>query len=165
MPCCERKKREATRMVAPCCFESDGSFRRKCAERGVFIYLQSVQIKDIPTQCYLGKENNVGKEGYGLSFPENGPDMQDGEILYYHKGELPGEDFVYGEACADHRITSGHPKLEFDPHAEDAPALYFYENMQGAGVDMPDKRQDANGDNILDFPDCQTPRTNIPITD
>lgn len=128
------------------------AFDGSALKEGVFIYLQSVQIKDIPTQCYLGKENNVGKEGYGLSFPENGPDMQDGEILYYHKGELPGEDFVYGEACADHRITSGHPKLEFDPHAEDAPALYFYENMQGAGVDMPDKRQDANGDNILDFP-------------
>ena len=35
-------------------------------KEGVFIYIQSVQIKDIPSQCYLGKDNNVGREGYTL---------------------------------------------------------------------------------------------------
>ena len=35
-------------------------------KEGVFVYLKSVQIKDIPSHCYLGKENNVGAEGYEL---------------------------------------------------------------------------------------------------
>lgn len=118
-------------------------------KEGVFIYLQSVQIKDIPSQCYLGKENNVGKEGYTLAVPENGPDMIDGEIITYHEGDK-AEDFEYGEGCADHRVTVGSP--HFGSHDETAPALYFYENMQGAGDNMPDKRQDADNDGILDFP-------------
>lgn len=118
-------------------------------KEGVFIYLQSVQIKDIPSQCYLGKENNVGKEGYTLAVPENGPDMIDGEIITYHEGDK-AEDFEYGEGCADHRVTVGSP--HFGSHDETDPALYFYENMQGAGDNMPDKRQDADNNGILDFP-------------
>lgn len=118
-------------------------------KEGVFIYLQSVQIKDIPSQCYLGKDNNVGKEGYTLNEPENGPDMIDGEIITYHEGDM-AEDFEYGEGCADHRVTVGSP--HFGSHDETAPALYFYENMQGAGGNMPDKRQDADNNGILDFP-------------
>ena len=118
-------------------------------KEGVFIYLQSVQIKDIPSQCYLGKENNVGKEGYTLAVPENGPDMIDGEIITYHEGDK-AEDFEYGEGCADHRVTVGSP--HFGSHDETAPALYFYENMQGAGDNMPDKRQDADGNGSLDRP-------------
>ena len=118
-------------------------------KEGVFIYLQSVQIKDIPSQCYLGKDNNVGKEGYTLNVPENGPDMIDGEIITYHEEDM-AEDFEYGEGCADHRVTVGSP--HFGSHDETAPALYFYENMQGAGDNMPDKRQDADNNGILDFP-------------
>lgn len=123
-------------------------------KEGVFIYIQSVQIKDIPSQCYLGKDNNVGKEGYTLNEPENGPDMIDGEIITYHEGDI-AEDFEYGEGCADHRVTVGSP--HFGSHDETAPALYFYENMQGAGGNMPDKRQDATGpegkpDGELDYP-------------
>ena len=118
-------------------------------KEGVFIYLQSVQIKDIPSQCYLGKDNNVGKEGYTLNVPKNGPDMIDGEIITYHEGDI-AEDFEYGEGCADHRVTVGSP--HFGSHDETAPALYFYENMQGAGGNMPDKRQDADGNGSLDHP-------------
>lgn len=118
-------------------------------KEGVFIYLQSVQIKDIPSQCYLGKDNNVGKERYILAVPKNGPDMIDGEIITYHEGDK-AEDFEYGEGCADHRVTVGSP--HFGSHDETAPALYFYENMQGAGDNMPDKRQDADNNGILDFP-------------
>lgn len=36
-------------------------------KEGVFVYIKSVRIKDIPLQCYLGEDNNVGAEGYGLS--------------------------------------------------------------------------------------------------
>ena len=116
-------------------------------KEGVFSYLQSVQIKDIPSQCYLGKDNNVGKEGYTLNVPEN--DMIDGEIITYHEGDI-AEDFEYGEGCADHRVTVGSP--HFGSHDETAPALYFYENMQGAGDNMPDKRQDADCNGSLDHP-------------
>lgn len=44
-------------------------------KEGVFIYLQSVQIKDIPLQCYLGKENKVGAKDYGLEVPGKGTDL------------------------------------------------------------------------------------------
>lgn len=118
-------------------------------KEGVFIYIQSVQIKDIPSQCYLGKDNNVGRKGYTLDMPGSGPDMSDGETITYHEGDM-AEDFEYGEGCADHRVTVGSP--HFGSHDETAPALYFYENMQGAGVTMPDKRQDADNNGILDFP-------------
>ena len=118
-------------------------------KEGVFIYIQSVQIKDIPSQCYLGKDNNVGREGYTLDMPGSGPDMSDGETITYHEGDK-AEDFEYGEGCADHRVTVGSP--HFGSHDETAPALYFYENMQGAGDNMPDKRQDADNNGILDFP-------------
>lgn len=137
-------------------------------KEGVFVYLQSVQIKDIPYQCYLGKNNTVDedKKKYTLKVTENGEEvvlddtgtgtnMPDGEIIIYHDGDI-SDDFEYGEACADHRITVGapyypHPEKgkDFDRHGETADALYFYENMQGEG---PDKRQDANGDGVLDRP-------------
>lgn len=124
-------------------------------KEGVFIYIQSVQIKDIPSQCYLGKDNNVGREGYTLDVPESGPEMTDGETITYHEGEHDSQGFEYGEGCASHRVTVGSPYL--GSHAETAPALYFYENMQGAGDSMPDKRQDATGpegkpDGELDYP-------------
>lgn len=124
-------------------------------KEGVFIYIQSVQIKDIPLQCYLGKDNNVGREGYTLDMPGSGPDMSDGETITYHDGEHDSQGFEYGEGCASHRVTVGSPYL--GSHAETAPALYFYENMQGAGDSMPDKRQDATGpegkpDGELDYP-------------
>lgn len=119
-------------------------------KEGVFIYLQSVQIKDIPLQCYLGKENKVGAKDYGLEVPGKGTDLPDGEIITYHEGDKIGDGFEYNDACTEHRVTVGAPY--FGSHAETAPALYFYENMQGAGEDMPDKRQDASGDGVLDNP-------------
>lgn len=122
-------------------------------EENVFIYLKSVQIKDIPAHCHLGKKNTVSAE-VGA----------DGEKLL-----LPGETIVYSRA-ADYqewpRLSRGKPlygssvqplpeedvKLK-DYHREDAPALYFYENMQGvAGKDEKHKQQDADGDGVLDAP-------------
>ena len=131
---------------------------------GVFIYLESVQIKDIPLQCYLGKDNNVGAEGYKLEVeapkveaPKEGKeiDMPDGEIISYSNHKHGEAGFEIGDDCVGHRITAGSPK--FGSHEETDEALYFYENMQGAGDDMPDKQQDATGpdgkpDGKLDFP-------------
>lgn len=113
-------------------------------KEGVFIYIQSVQIKDIPSKCYLGKDNKVG-----AGAPDGTTLTADGETITYHEGDN-ADDFEYGEGCADHRVTVGAPYL--GSHDEKAPALYFYENMQGSGDSMPDKRQDADKDGILDYP-------------
>ncbi len=111
---------------------------------GVFIYLKSVRIKDIPSQCHLGKDNNVGTPGYALAYPENGSDMPDGEKIVYYEGDEPQE---FGPDYAGPRITSGTPF--FGSHEEADEALFFYENLQGTGKD---KRQDADKDGELDAP-------------
>lgn len=108
-------------------------------KEGVFVYLRSVQIKDIPMQCYLGKDNNVGAEGYGLD-----KTLLDGEELKYYKGSLPT---AYDHEYNGPRITRGKPY--YGSHHEDSVAVYFYENMQGEGKD---KRQDADGKDGLDAP-------------
>lgn len=116
-------------------------------KEGVFIYLKSVQIKDIPSHCYLGKENNVGSEGdsdkpaYQLN-----SDLLGGEVIKYYEGAEPT---VFDESYPV-RLTTGQPRYpEEKAHDEIANSLFFFENMQGIG---PDKRQDANGDGKLDFP-------------
>lgn len=123
----------------------------------VFIYLKSVTIKDIPTECYLGKSSTVNKD-YG--------DLENGESITY-----VSEDMAYDEHWPA-RITRGKPyyyvnqknegvsvsraeyennKLQYAEwaHGEVNNALYFYENMQGEGKD---KRQDKNEDGKLDAP-------------
>lgn len=108
-------------------------------KEGVFVYLKSVRIKDIPSQCYLGKDNNVGAEGYGLS-----KTLLDGEEIKYYKGDLPTD---YDHEYNGPRITRGNP--HYGSHHEDSVAVYFYENIQGEGKD---KRQDADGKDGLDAP-------------
>ena len=111
---------------------------------GVFIYLKSVSIKDIPSQCYLGKDNNVGASGYTLACPANGADMPDGETIDYYEGEEPP---VFETDYAGPRITVGTPL--YGSHDETDDALFFFENLQGTGRD---KRQDADGNGELDAP-------------
>lgn len=124
----------------------------------VFIYLKSVTIKDIPTECYLGKSSTVNKDYGGL--------IDNGESITY-----VSEDMAYDEHWPA-RITRGKPyyyvnqknegvsvsRAEYEKnkskhaelaHAEVNNALYFYENMQGEGKD---KRQDENEDGVLDAP-------------
>lgn len=108
-------------------------------KEGVFVYLKSVRIKDIPSQCYLGKDNKVGAEGYALS-----AELLNGELIKYYEGEEPTD---FGADYAGPRITAGLPK--FGSHGEKDQALYFYENIQGEGKD---KRQDADGKDGLDAP-------------
>lgn len=75
-------------------------------KEGVFIYLKSVQIKDIPTHCYLGKDNKVGAEdeGYDLPFPAKGEDMPDGEVIKYYEGDT--EPTVF-DASYPVRLSTG----------------------------------------------------------
>lgn len=125
-------------------------------KEGVFIYLKSVQIKDIPTHCYLGKDNMVGKEGYDLPFPAKGEDMPDGEVIKYYEGDT--EPTVF-DASYPVRLSTGksyypwpveeNGVLQKKGHEETADALFFFENMQGKG---PSKLQDADRNGELDHP-------------
>lgn len=96
----------------------------------IFIYLKSVQIKDIPLTCSLGNSNTPSS---------------DDDLIH------EGEKITYSTAT-DHnswpRIAKGNPT--YGNHEKDSPnSLFFYENKQGEGKD---KRQDANGDGLLDAP-------------
>lgn len=140
---------------------------------GVWIYLKSITIKDIPRHCYLGRDNDVAHDGYLLDVEKN----LDGETYYFegaqasHTGKadhgkwpvIAAGDSVFGLYSDENgRAPRGLSRTQryAREHADDAPALYFYENMQGQGsVNTPekpsttDKRQDANGDKQVDFPD------------
>lgn len=101
----------------------------------VFIYIHSVQIKDIPATCLLGQKNTPAS---------------DGELI----GE--GEKYAYPtssaiiDANADCKglYLSNGPNTNHggSDHAETEPvSLFFYENMQTA--EGPLKGQDKSGDN------------------
>ena len=144
---------------------------------GVWIYLKSITIKDIPRHCYLGRDNDVAHDGYALDVEKN----LDGETYYFegaqasHTGKadhgkwpvIAAGDSVFGlYSDATERAPRGMTKAQryAREHSEQAPALYFYENMQGQGVvntpekpSVTDKRQDANGDKQVDYPDGTKP--------
>ena len=131
----------------------------------VFIYLKSVTIKDIPTECYLGKSSTINKDS-GDDIDDYGDLIENGERITYVSG-----DMAYDEHWPA-RITRGKPyyyvnqenegvsvsRAEYEKnksqyaewaHGEVNNALYFYENMQGEGKD---KRQDKDGNGVLDAP-------------
>lgn len=115
-------------------------------KEGVFIYLKSVQIKDTPVNCYLGKTNTPSED-------EQSSLIKDGEIIKYYTGTTPPAfDESYPVRLATGRAY--YPCEENGTfkygHEEAADALFFFENMQG---DQPyDKRQDADKDGELDHP-------------
>lgn len=124
----------------------------------VYIYLKSVTIKDIPTECYLGKESTINKDAND-NIEDYGNLIENGESITYAEGTNYNEHWPA-------RITKGKPfyyytnkegvsvwKSDYDDdkakyaklaHGEENEALFFYENMQGTGKD---KRQDATGPN------------------
>lgn len=130
----------------------------------VYIYLKSVTIKDIPTVCYLGKENTITRkneesEGYGGL-------IEEGESIEYATGKnydehwpariTKGKPYYYytdkeGVSVPNNDYNTDEQKKEKAvlAHAEKNQALFFYENMQGTGKD---KQQDADGDKELDAP-------------
>lgn len=96
----------------------------------IYIYIHTVQIKDIPTNCLLGADNT--------------PDAKDelianGEVIYHRaKGSTTQTEGL--------RVTKGIPTGILYPngttavdnsevHSETANALYFFENMQGTSID------------------------------
>lgn len=115
----------------------------------VKIFIKSVEIKDIPDGCYLGKTNSVSSDA---EFSETE------QISYkYDRTKFPD-----GPSLSDYEITTypnfisdGHPHLDVnegdpDTHDHEAEAFFFFENNQGLGKD---KRQDHDADGVMDAPD------------
>lgn len=128
----------------------------------VFIFLKSVQIKDIPESCTLGESNT----------PTESQLIHDGEIHYYYdRKKYPDgpktTDYIPGTYPAT--LTMSTKDFGSD-HSHEAEALFFYENNQGTGKNKgqdvivngsADLSQgnfgtpgaDGKGDGKIDFPD------------
>ena len=82
----------------------------------IYIYLKSVQILDIPRECFLGKENTPASADQLI---------HEGEMLTYSSSATV-QDWPY--------VSKGNPVYQYDGgHTETAQALYFFENNQGTG--------------------------------
>lgn len=118
----------------------------------IYIYLKSVQIKDIPSHCLLGKDNKPAsdaeliREGETIEYAEGNTTWDDN-----YPARLTNGNPVYGAA----KLTSDVEARSVDEqiaaqHGEDVAALYFYENMQGQGIS---KEQDWKEQGKVTFPD------------
>lgn len=104
----------------------------------VYIYIHSVQIKDVPKQAYLGKRSKA----------TNTNQLIEGETINYR-----------GNSSADLAgitITKGSPTGGSN-HSETADALFFYENMQGKTTNPKGKHQDENDENKVTNPNGNNP--------
>lgn len=103
---------------------------------GVQVYIKSIQIRDIPKSCFLGKNNTPNTN------------------LLIREGERT--DIATGDGAVGNIVskTQNYPADIASAHSETANAYYFFENMQGTGQS---KNQDANKDGVLDYPDGNWP--------
>lgn len=138
----------------------------------VFIYIQSIKIKDIPTENYLGRRNRPGEEGRTIS-----DELVDGETLYLANASatdnakadhgkwrmLARGNRVWGLNSEAGNKMSESASIEDrikNEHLESVEALYFYENSQPEGIEgtESDKRQDVTGENKeVSYPDGEKP--------
>lgn len=94
----------------------------------IYIYLHTVQIKDIPTTCLLGKNNTPSASNQLIA---------NGETQFLRPSGSTNQ-------TGGIRVTKGDPTGGRDKdavHSETADALFFYENMQGTD---PNKHQYNN---------------------
>lgn len=113
---------------------------------GVEIFIRSVEIKDIPAECYLGAVNpaepekaiSLIKKGQILSYSE--PEDFSTASAGYLSADRPING--YDQAIVNNTSLSADEKIKA-LHSETTQALYMFENMQGEGVaNTPsDKRQ------------------------
>lgn len=109
----------------------------------VYIYIHSVQIKDIPKTCLLGKDNT----------PEANSLIANGETINYRSTTSNDDGLTITKgAPTGGKINSSE---EGGVHHEAANALFFYENMAGTTADK-GKWQDADGDKVIDNPNGNT---------
>ena len=135
----------------------------------VQVYISEICLKDIPKTCTLGKPNKAG-EGSEASREDrfnipNGVYETGGRIVVQ---KLPEDkNSIIPQNCLhvcndEHSFLGAYGNSDNNDviegtHANTAPSLFFYENMQGTGKS---KRQDAlnnetqmpGSDNKIDFP-------------
>lgn len=109
-------------------------------KEGVFVYIKSAQIKDMPYDCLLGADNDYNRIA-------NGYKLVDGDTIKYYQGDTEPDDLYDFTADYKNRVTCGGPLV--GSHADDANSLFFFENIQPKGKvgTVTDKRQDVSGEN------------------
>lgn len=126
----------------------DGSALRE----NTFIYIKRATLHDIPDKCALGMPNAAAADNpdapHIISY-KNSDYRPDNKGAYIDFGE--GDDFKSWP-----RIAKGSPKIkgnngeEVDFHAEDARAMFLYENMQGETTeDKTNKEQHPASDGTV----------------
>lgn len=116
---------------------------------GIYIYLKSVKLVNIPASCSLIEENK----------PESNEDLIfDGDKIVYGKKEdgekedeeKEDEEKEETESANAYILAKGHPYIDGHEqiHENTATAMFFYENMQGKGEEgkVTDKRQQVLND-------------------
>lgn len=125
---------------------------------GVSIYIKSVAIKDIPTMCYLGKKSKIVKDAENTA-DNYGNLIPDGESLAYGTGEAhdtwptitnTASYCYYDKDNKKGTVVAGYDSSQETEYAAKAhneynDALFFYENMQGEGIDKSQKDEDNDG--------------------
>lgn len=108
----------------------------------VYIYIHTVQIKDIPNTCWLGKDNTPASADQLIA---------EGETVSYRTTSTETDGL---------RITKGVPYGGLDVsdnaggvHHENANSLFFFENRQPDTSTEKGKHQDADGNGKIDNPD------------
>lgn len=114
---------------------------------GVEIFIKSVEIRDIPSEVFLGADNTIMSESKLVDKCQ---------IMNYGKGEDYSDQWI-GYVSKNHPIngfdqsvvnnTSLNSKQKLDLlHSETTNAFFFYENLQGNGKENTpsDKRQQVN---------------------
>ena len=114
------------------------AFNTEKLKDNIFIYIKSVQIKNVPKHCTLIDDNDEKK----ISAAEHV--YEEGDTIRYGRGE----DYKQWP-----RLTKGNSPLGPELHANDASSLFFFENMQGTGQS---KKQSYDGVTI-EHPNGNTP--------
>ena len=147
------------------------AFDGRGLKENIWIFVKSVEIKDVPDSCYLadynpGDPSKLAAGDRGVKLPL----VTEGQKITYHEGD------TYTSSAWEEYISKGHPILGYDTekafdtnlsyeqrlaaqHTQSVNALYFFENMQGKGVEgtESDKRQQVNdkdkNDHVTSYPE------------
>ncbi len=137
------------------------SWLRRCASKvtvdfdgsglldNIRVYIRRVTIHDIPDKCAIGRLNAAGNKDANGN--ETNDTSRPGIITYKGDDYRPTaeSDVIYYSEEDDYLnwpyISNGHPYImdgdkRKDFHAENAKALFLYENMQGDSDNDPDNK-------------------------
>lgn len=117
---------------------------------GIYIYLKSVSLKNIPASCSLVDKNTPK----GIDITVQGEKMKD---LIFDGDKIVYETRAETQSDTAYILTKGHPHINGHKNIHDnkALAMFFYENMQGIGKEgtVTDKRQNVGNGNTIAYPD------------